>query len=129
MKLVQVLSEAERELVKRCLDAAVNGPFFPDWEFHALLGNTRDEVRAILAAWPNASNEEQQRRVIINTLNNLLRYPHGEMEAWNRQIRSSEDDVAAILRKLTSLVEGIPGRSGAPATMQVATIVTQNAVF
>jgi hypothetical protein len=105
MKLIQALSEAERELVRRCLHAAVNGPFFPDWEFHALFGYTRDEVRRILAGWPDAKNEDQQRNVIINTLNNLLRYPHGETEAWNRDICSSEDDVAAILRKLTTLVQ------------------------
>jgi len=105
MKLAQALSEAERDLVKRCLYAAVNGPFFPDWEFQALFGYTRDEVRHILASWPNGNDEEMQRHVIINTLNNLLRYPHGETEAWSRQICSSEDDVAAVLRKLTALVK------------------------
>jgi hypothetical protein len=105
MNITKALSDVEKELVRQCLDAAVNGPFFPDWEFHSLFGFTRDEARRILAAWPDAGNEEEQGRLIVNALNNLLRYPHGEAEAWTRYIRSSEEDVAATLRKVTAAVE------------------------
>jgi hypothetical protein len=94
------LSESERDLVKRCLEAAVHGPFFPEWEFHALFGYSRDEVRRILATWPDAENDEHRRSVVINTLNNLLGYPHGDVQAWNQYVRSSEDAVRAILRRV-----------------------------
>lgn len=101
MNLTQPLSDAEQELVRQCLNAVVNGPFFPDWEFHSLFGVTRDEAQLIATAWPNG-NDEEQGRLVVNALNNLLRYPHGQMAAWRRYISSSEEEVAAVLRKFRS---------------------------
>ena len=40
----------DSRVIGECLRAAVNGPFFPDWEFSTLFGLTRDEVRAV-ADW------------------------------------------------------------------------------
>ena len=42
------LDEKERGVVRECLGATVEGPFFPDWEFQTLFGLERDEVRRIL---------------------------------------------------------------------------------
>lgn len=30
------------KLVEQCLNAAIEGPFFPDWEFSSLMGIDRD---------------------------------------------------------------------------------------
>lgn len=49
-----LLTGIEGELVRRCLAASVDGPFFPDWEFETLFGLTRDEVREVLDAWSGA---------------------------------------------------------------------------
>jgi hypothetical protein len=46
------LHAAELDVVKECLRAAVDGPFFPDWELHALFGLERAEVRKVLQSWP-----------------------------------------------------------------------------
>lgn len=35
---VGALTQDQRDIVERCLHAAVEGPFFPDWEFHTLMG-------------------------------------------------------------------------------------------
>ena len=51
------VDERDRDVIERCLRAAVEGPFFPDWEFHALFGLDREEVRAVLSAWPAAPTE------------------------------------------------------------------------
>jgi hypothetical protein len=40
------LSELDKAIVGQALRAAANGPFFPDWEFHALFGLERSEVSA-----------------------------------------------------------------------------------
>ena len=36
------LTEAELKIVQQCLDAAADGKFFEDWEFHTLFGVDRE---------------------------------------------------------------------------------------
>ncbi|MFJ2194093.1 hypothetical protein ACIOJE_40170 [Kitasatospora sp. NPDC087861] len=38
MNTIERMTEQELRIIKECLDAAVNGPFFEDWEFHTLHG-------------------------------------------------------------------------------------------
>jgi hypothetical protein len=71
MGTVERLSAREIEIVRQCLSAAVEGPFFPDWEFAALIGLDRDGVAAVLAAWP-ARDDDTQELAVNNVLNNLL---------------------------------------------------------
>ncbi|MFI6316277.1 hypothetical protein ACIBG8_02095 [Nonomuraea sp. NPDC050556] len=56
-------------LIQKCLDAAVSGPYFEEWEFETLIGYTRDEI----AAWPDVDAHD----AVNNVLNMLLIYPHG----------------------------------------------------
>lgn len=73
-------------LLGRSLRAAVDGPYFPDWEFETLMGLTRDEMRVFADAWPQTPPEtpngydsaaHAQMVAINNAANNLLGYPHG----------------------------------------------------
>ena len=94
------LTSDELHLVGRCLEAAVDGPFFPDWEFHTLFGVTRDEARAVAAAWPAV--EESQAVVVVtvdNSLANLLGYPHGEAAAWDRVVGTTRQQVERVFLK------------------------------
>ena len=77
-----MLTERESEIVRAALQASVEGPFFPDWEFHTLMGVERDKMRAVLDAWPNVDDDENADLAINNAFNNLLGYPHDEWEAW-----------------------------------------------
>jgi hypothetical protein len=80
---LQHLSPEQRKLVRKCLIAAVEGPFFPDWEFHLLFSLERDEVRMIANQWPTIDeSDDDVRRAIKNSFNKLLGYPHGEAEAF-----------------------------------------------
>lgn len=64
------LDEAEREVVRECLRATVEGPFFPDWEFSTIFGLERDEVRRVLLSWPTLDEaDESVVRAISNSLN------------------------------------------------------------
>ena len=74
------------DIIRRCLGATVDGPMFPDWEFYTLFGLTRDEIRDVLATWPDLpkvipdgyDTAASVRTVAItNALANLLGYPHG----------------------------------------------------
>ena len=68
----------EQLLIGRCLDAAANGEFFPDWEFATLFGLERDELRRAAAAWPRqVLDDEAHARAIRGSVSNLFHYPHG----------------------------------------------------
>ena len=58
---IERLSPSDVEVVRECLDAAVRGPFFPDSEFHTLIGLTSDEVDAVLASPGDPRRESRER--------------------------------------------------------------------
>lgn len=71
------LSESESQIVGEVLRAAADGPFFPDWEFHALFGLARHQVREIADGWPLPSvDPEIVALAVNNSFNMLLGYPH-----------------------------------------------------
>jgi hypothetical protein len=95
------LSDTEREVVRECLRAAVEGPFFPEWEFHTLFGVTRAEVKGVVNSWPNVDESDETVILAINnSLNNLLGYPLGrEEEDWPKFISVSREEVGRIFLK------------------------------
>jgi hypothetical protein len=94
------LTAPEQEVVRRCLVAAVEGPFFPDWEFHALFGLERSEVAAVLGRWPDVANQDQTAQLAINnSMNNLLGYPHGMPGAFREWLGVPEDELRQIFSK------------------------------
>ncbi len=95
------LDDREQEVVRECLRAAVDGPFFPDWEFETLIGLDREEVRRVLLSWP-ALNEADESVVmtINNSMSNLLGYPIGDdLNAWPRFISVNRTELASIFDK------------------------------
>jgi hypothetical protein len=93
------LSERDLGIVAECLRAAVDGPFFPEWEFHALFGLSREEVRSVLSTWPQTSDTEMEDIAVNNALNNLLGYPHDEAEAWRKFISVDSAEVGEVLAR------------------------------
>ncbi len=87
------LGRHDRELVGKCLFACVEGPFFPDEEFQTLFGLTREEVGAVLAAWPDVDLLDAVVSLAVgNAINNLQGYPHGLGDELRLQF--DVDDVA-----------------------------------
>lgn len=102
--LLEELSEQEIRVVRECLAAAANGPFFLDWELHSLFGCSREEVRMIATAWPDIDDRELDAvPAVVNSLNNLLGYPHGIERQWQDIISVSRGEVEALLRKFNGL--------------------------
>lgn len=102
----------DSEVIRQCLFAAANGPFFPDWEFGTLFGLDRDEVRQIAEAWPVWENEREQSRAVSNALNNLLGYPHKHWEAWPGYISVGPREVALIFARWLGESEFDPSGRG-----------------
>jgi hypothetical protein len=96
------LDERERGVVRECLRATVEGPFFPDSEFETIFfGLTREDVRQVLLSWP-ALNESDDSvvRAINNSFNNLLGYPaKNKHAAWPKFISVTGMELARIFDK------------------------------
>jgi hypothetical protein len=94
------LNEAEREQVRRALVAAVEGPFFPEWEFRILFGVDRSAVRAALTAFPRLSPRDQDQFLSVNnSLFMLGSYPH-EPEADFERYGVRRADIRRVHKKL-----------------------------
>ena len=101
--------QRDTDIVRSCLKAAVDGPFFPEWEFHTLFGLTRAEVRDVLHAWPAEpayaaggydSPAHFQRVAIDNAMNNLLGYPHGRRgAAFTREVGATRTEIDAVFAR------------------------------
>ena len=98
----------DEELIRRALVAAVEGPYFPEWEFHALFGLSRDELRIVLDAWPSEPGSGIRgyedgaavRRVgVNNALNNLLGYPHGHDQQLLDEVGVGRQELALVLAR------------------------------
>ena len=73
------LTDADREILGRCLKVAAAGRIFEDPEFHALFGLHRSEVGTISVNWPDVDETDPDVDLAVNnTLTNLLGYPHGK---------------------------------------------------
>jgi hypothetical protein len=83
------------------LRAAVEGPFFPEWEFGTIFGLSRDEVRQVLSSWPDLNESEERVMVAINnSFNNLLGYPaRNKHELWPKFISVTHIELARIFDK------------------------------
>jgi len=94
------LNDAERNLVRQCLNAAVAGPFFPDWEFRTLFGIERRDVAEVLERWPDLDDARQVDALAINnSLNNLWGYPHRLEDHWSEFIDAPRNEVLRVFMK------------------------------
>lgn len=88
-------------ITKECLRAAVEGPFFPNWEFRTLMGVDRETVRVVMEAWPARTvASEEFACAVVNSLTWLVLYPHGQTEAWGRYISVGPEGVRRALDRL-----------------------------
>ena len=94
------LSLEEQSTIYECVKAAVNGPFFPDWEFHSLFGLSRKEMAEIVKLWSSINLDSQDAQLAINgALNNLTGYPHPYFEVWQDYLPSDRHAVIALFEK------------------------------
>ena len=95
------LDQSEREVVRECLRAAVEGAFFPEWEFHTIFGLQRDDIRKVLLSWPELNESDESVVLAINnSLNNLVGYPiRNREELWPQYISVTRTEVARVFDK------------------------------
>lgn len=97
---IKTLSAKEQELVRQCIRASVEGPFFPEEEFSTIFGVTRSEAAEVLSQWPKVDESNDVVHMTINnSLNNLLGYPHGLHDNWSEYIEATGQEIAAVFAK------------------------------
>lgn len=102
-RIANVLSEREAGIVGQCLRAAVEGSFFPDWEFLTLFGVERSTVAEVLASWPEEElDAETVGACVVGALNNLLGYPHGDEKQLRAFVFAQPDEVRLTLHKIVA---------------------------
>src|SRR6185369_4728051 len=95
------LDEAERQAVLDCLQCVAAGFVIQhDSEFQTIMGVEVSVVKSVVAAWPNVDDSDDVVRLVINnSMNNLLGYPHGKHQEWERYNRVPLSEVARIFEK------------------------------
>lgn len=106
------IDDNDSEVIRQCLWAAADGPFFPDWEFHTLFGFERAEIRRIAERWPVWEDPVEQSNAVSNAFNNLLGYPHGRWDAWHDYITPASSDVARVFARWRGETEIDPSGKG-----------------
>jgi hypothetical protein len=91
-------SDADRNVIRECLRAAVSGPFFPLWEFHTLFGLDHQAVADIACGVDSLDDSRPDVRLAIGgALSNLTGYPHRQpRETWDRFISAAPEEVRRI---------------------------------
>lgn len=93
------MNQDELRIIEECLEAAAQGPFFPDREFQTLFGLNRDEVVKV-ANWPPTDEISEEVHVAVSgALNLLTGYPHGKDDEWTDYISVSPQQVRTLLHR------------------------------
>ena len=96
------LTEHELQIVAKALRAAVDGPFFQDWEFETLMGASRDRVRSAAGVYSaGTADASVMADLAISVINNLLGYPHSGQGAVEMMTGTSRAELEILLRKLS----------------------------
>lgn len=106
MPVLSELNNSELDIARACIDGAVNGPFFEEWEFQTLMGITRGEMRKVLEGWPHNLTSRDADLAVHNAATNLSGYPHGR----DGDLGNYGIDRTAIKRLLDRLSSDAPGR-------------------
>lgn len=102
--LAEAFSSTEIEIVRRALQATVEGSFFPDWEFEILIGVDREIVRNIYKAWTQQTlDRDSFGCAVVGSMNNLLGYPHGKEEELMAYVPEGREAIRKTLDRLIAL--------------------------
>jgi hypothetical protein len=94
------LTDAERELLRRCLVAVIDSPFFGQGKLRSLFGLDREQMVAVVSRWSELEYLDPIAGAAINgTLTYLVGYPNARDADWASFIDAPRSEVARVYRK------------------------------
>lgn len=95
------LNESERNVVRQCMQAVLDGSWIDDFEFETRLGFERESLKAILSSWPVLydSTNGLVRLAINNCMNEVCHGINFSDGDWNTWFTQSREQVAATFSK------------------------------
>ena len=96
------MNEIERDTIRRCIDALLNGPFLDDWEFHARLGVDRCELNTIAAEQArldDCSTDSVAHATINNCMNEIVNGVNIAPAEWDKWFAVPRQEVQATFKK------------------------------
>ena len=98
------LSNREAEIVRCSLRAAVEGTFFPDWEFELLMGISREKMQRVYDTWTQQSvSHDELCLAFFNSMTNLIGYPPGQERELELYVAGGASSIAEVLHRLAEL--------------------------
>lgn len=99
---LKLISDGDRKLISECMTAALEGTFFPEWEFPILFGIDRSELKSVLDQWPDLDEKDEiVQMATVNSMAHLLGYPHGCDKEWSDYISVSRKHVRDMIDRVT----------------------------
>jgi hypothetical protein len=95
------LTIEERNVVFECLKCVAAGKVIKhDWEFQTLFGITVLAFKKITKAVPNIDDSNEKVILAINNaMNNLLGYPHGCQDEWQKYMPIPSAEIERVFIK------------------------------
>jgi len=95
-----MLTKNDHLIISKCLKAAADGPFFPDWEFSTLFGFSREEFRHQASLYePQDDQPVHVGFAVHNALNHLVGYPIDSEDQWSAWIPANRSELKVLLSK------------------------------
>jgi hypothetical protein len=95
--------------IGEALRLAADGPLFPDWEFQALFGVQREEVRSVAARWPEVDvHDERVICAVLNSLTQIEFYPHGCDELVQKKLGTDGVYLHQLFERAATVIVGRP---------------------
>lgn len=107
--------QREHDILKKCLNALIHGPFFEDWEFNTLFGVSRSEVSNFLNRFPSYVEIQQKLNfandeclILQNVFTNLLGYPHKNGKILEEMIGMNSKELGILYQKWKKRIKNSP---------------------
>lgn len=96
------LSSKDLRIIRQCLRAAVDGPFFPDWEFETLIGAEQSEIAELIERPDADLIPDRMLSAVTNVLVNLVGYPHQLQYTygWGAYIDATPESVDSLAARI-----------------------------
>ena len=94
------LDGAEKDLVRQCMQAVLDGSWIDDSEFQTRLGFEREELRAILTSWPLLDDADALVGLAINNcMNEVCHGIYISDRDWKARFTQSPEQIKATYTK------------------------------